>query len=164
MALSKKSGLFSSANQRVARWPTYTWLAKLLMRDYVTSVRVPLLRRIYTYTVQAFKPESGSESLTDFYLHYIQGSDPRLSEAMAILVACSSDHVDRRLWACAFHNLARTWMSASEEITTRSLHVVTSSDTDILDKILGNGLGSVWTQNINSLVLIASKLGQRSLM
>ena len=38
MALSKKSGLFSSRNQGVPRWPTYTWLAKLLMRDRVTSV------------------------------------------------------------------------------------------------------------------------------
>ena len=43
MALSKKSGMFSSRNQGVPRWPTYTWLAKLLMRDRVTSVRVPLL-------------------------------------------------------------------------------------------------------------------------
>ena len=42
MALSKKSGLFSSRNQGVPRWPTYTWLAKLLMRDRVTSVRMPL--------------------------------------------------------------------------------------------------------------------------
>ena len=42
MALSKKSGLFSSRNQGVPRWPTYTWLAKLLMRDCVTSVRMLL--------------------------------------------------------------------------------------------------------------------------
>ena len=38
----KKSGLFSSRNQGVPQWPTYTWLAKLLMRDRVTSVCVPL--------------------------------------------------------------------------------------------------------------------------
>ena len=44
MALSKKSGLFSSRNQGVPRWPTYTWLAKLLMRDRMTSVRVPLYK------------------------------------------------------------------------------------------------------------------------
>ena len=43
MALSKKFGLFSSRNQGVPRWPTYTWLAKLIMRDSMTSVRVPLL-------------------------------------------------------------------------------------------------------------------------
>ena len=42
MALSKKSGLFSSRNQGVPWWPTYIWLAKLLMGDRVTSVRVPL--------------------------------------------------------------------------------------------------------------------------
>ena len=50
MALSKKSGLFSSRNQGVPRWPTYTWLAKLLMRDRVTSVRVPL------YLSKVWKP------------------------------------------------------------------------------------------------------------
>ena len=39
--------------------------------------------------------ESMSESLTEFCLHNIRGSDPRSSEAPAILVAHSSDHVSR---------------------------------------------------------------------
>ena len=64
--------------------------------------------------------ESVSELLTEFCLHYIRGSDPRLSEAMAILIACSSNHVHRRLSACALHNLRRTGTSASEEIATCS--------------------------------------------
>ena len=42
MALSMKSGLFSSRKQGVPWWPTYTWLAKLFMRDRVTSVRMLL--------------------------------------------------------------------------------------------------------------------------
>ena len=53
-----------------------------------------------------------------FCLHYIRGSDPRSSEA--ILVACSSDHRNRRLWACALQNLRQTRTSASEEIATCS--------------------------------------------
>ena len=36
------------------------------------------------------------------------------------LVACSSDHVNRLLWACALHNLGRTRTSESEEIDTCS--------------------------------------------
>ena len=45
MVLSKKLGLFSSRNQGVPRWPTYTWLVKLLMRD--VSPRAPMLTQIY---------------------------------------------------------------------------------------------------------------------
>ena len=74
--------------------------------------------RIYTYTVRASVPVSVSEPLTEFCLHYIRGSDLRSSEAMTILVACSSDHVNRRLWACALHNLRRTRTSTSKEIAT----------------------------------------------
>ena len=36
------------------------------------------------------------------------------------LVACSSDHVHGRLWACALHNLEWTPTSVSEEIATCS--------------------------------------------
>ena len=76
------------------------------------------LGRIYTYTVRASVLESVSESLTEFCLHYIRSSDPRSSEAPAILVACSSDYVNRRLWASM--RIARTRTSASEEIATGS--------------------------------------------
>ena len=62
--------------------------------------------------------ESVSETLTELCLHYIRGSDPWSPEAMAILVACSNDHVNRRLSACALYNLGRT--RTSEEIATCS--------------------------------------------
>ena len=40
---------------------------------------------IYTYTARVSVSESVSEPLTELYLHYIRGSDPRSSEALAIL-------------------------------------------------------------------------------
>ena len=40
------------------------------------------------------------------------------TKAMAIFIACSSDHVHRQLWACALHNLGRTLTSTSEAIAT----------------------------------------------
>ena len=50
------------------------------------------------------------------------------------LVACSSDHVNRRLWACALHNLGRPRKSVSVEIATWRARTRTSetkvSDTD----------------------------------
>ena len=75
-------------------------------------------------------------ALTEFRLHYIRVSDPRSSEAMAILVACSSDNVNRRLWTCTLHNLGRPH-------PRKSLHVGSSSDSHIQDKNFGHGLGSV---------------------
>ena len=46
---------------------------------------------------------------------------PRLrSVVMATLVTCSSDYVNRQLWACALHNLGRTWTSVPEKIATCS--------------------------------------------
>ena len=48
------------------------------------------------------------------------GLDPRSSEAIAILVACSGDHVNRQLWACTLHNLRQTRTSTCEEIATFS--------------------------------------------
>ena len=68
--------------------------------------------------IPRIKP-SNAENVSIWWRHHgIRSSDPRLSEAMAILVACSSDHVHRRLWACALHNLGRTRTSAPEEIAT----------------------------------------------
>ena len=62
---------------------------------------------------------SNAENVPIWWRHYgIRSSDPRLSEAMAILVACSNDHVHRRLWARAMHNLGRTRTFAYEEIVT----------------------------------------------
>ena len=65
-----------------------------------------------------------SKPLTKFCLHYFWGLDPRSSEDMAILVACSGDHVNRQLWACTFHNLRQTRTSTSQEIATFSEELV----------------------------------------
>ena len=55
---------------------------------------------------------------------------------LVLMVACSSDHVNRRLWACALHELRRP-------CPRKLLHVATSSNTDVRGKSLGHRLGSV---------------------
>ena len=56
----------------------------------VSGQTKPLLRaHLHLHCRRASVPESLSEPLTEFCLHYIRGLDQRSSEAMAILVACS---------------------------------------------------------------------------
>ena len=97
--------------------------SKPLPEPVLTKISSAIWRhegRIYTCTVRASESESMSETLTKSCLHYIRGSDPRSSEAMAILEACSSDHAHGHLWACALHDLGRPRTSASEDFTTCS--------------------------------------------
>ena len=141
-----------------SRWPLHHKWSR-------ASLLVFNMLRAHWHLHWASVPESMCEPLTEFFLHYISGLYPRSYEAMAILVACGGDHVNRRLSACA---------SASEEIGTqrahdvmitlslrqndvafaiimhhviascvRWVHVTTSSDTNVWDKNLGHGLGSV---------------------
>ena len=85
--------------------------------------------RIYTCTVRSSESESVSETPTELCLHYIRGSDPRSSEAMAILEACSSDHAHGHLWACALHDLGRPRPRNSLRARTRTSETKVS-DTD----------------------------------
>ena len=57
--------LFFSSNQGVPQWPACTWLAKLLVRDHVTSVHVLLFVRGSNFAFWFLRP--WSQSLWQLY-------------------------------------------------------------------------------------------------
>ena len=92
------------------------------------------------------KPQSSPSNFTNAHLHlhcpstrarvrvrvpdrFLFTLHPRLgSEAMAILVACSNDHMNRRLWAWALHNLGRLRPRKLLQVVTRQKSQETDSD------------------------------------
>ena len=97
-------------------WKCIQWNLLNEMHDFFLHLDLDLDMGTFTLRQSEHPCPSPCPSPWQNCVYLIQGH----LRPWLFLVACSSNHVNRRLWACAFHNLGQTPTSVSEEIASCS--------------------------------------------